>query len=88
MRCSAMAESCRLEQSSPMPLDRLIAGFKGFDFVGEPTRIEKMIESQQERIQKSQNQLNLINREFLPGDIESLTLAYFILQMSLSELLE
>ncbi|ETI53735.1 hypothetical protein F443_03360 [Phytophthora nicotianae P1569] len=50
---------------------RLIAGFDGFDFVGELTRIEKMIESQQERIQEAQNQLNLINREFLPGDIES-----------------
>ncbi|ETM30684.1 hypothetical protein L914_21640 [Phytophthora nicotianae] len=50
---------------------RLITGFKGFDFVGELTRIEKMIGSQQERIQEAQNQLNLINREFLPGDIES-----------------
>ncbi|ETN14285.1 hypothetical protein PPTG_07914 [Phytophthora nicotianae INRA-310] len=50
---------------------RLIAGFDGFDFVGELTRIEKMIGSQQERIQEAQNQLNLINREFLPGDIES-----------------
>ncbi|DAZ96007.1 TPA: hypothetical protein N0F65_008986 [Lagenidium giganteum] len=30
-----------------------------------------MIESQHERIQESQNQLVIINREFLPGDIES-----------------
>ena len=50
---------------------RLLAGFDSFDFVGQHTRIEKMIESQQERIQEAQNQLNLINREFLPGDIES-----------------
>ncbi|KAF4037691.1 hypothetical protein GN244_ATG10429 [Phytophthora infestans] len=61
---------------------RLIAGFKGFDFVGELTRIEKMIESQQERIQKSQNQLNLINREFLPGDIESVYRDRAIITMS------
>ncbi|KAK1929576.1 hypothetical protein P3T76_014974 [Phytophthora citrophthora] len=50
---------------------RLIAEFKDFDFVSELTHIGKMIESQHERIQESQNQLDIINREFLPGDIES-----------------
>ncbi|DAZ94086.1 TPA: hypothetical protein N0F65_004198 [Lagenidium giganteum] len=50
---------------------RLIAEFRDFDFVSELTRIDKMIESVHAEIQESQNQLNLINREFLPGDIES-----------------